>query len=348
VREIIQISTFANGGIKTVVNNYMHTNNFNDYKFYWIHTHDNSSLIKRLFLFIRSLLIITFKAFGRKKIFHIHMAMRGSFFRKFIIVVLLKPLKHKTIIHLHGSEFKDFYNHSSSIIKRLIKFVFENVDDVIVLSNSWKIFILSIAPGSNVFVVNNYVEQVPFIKSSESCDEGKIIFSFFGAIGDRKGIFDLIKAFKNVLPILDNCELHVYGDGKINEAKALCQELGIDFSTKFHGWTAGKNKNIAMNRSDVIILPSYNEGLPMVILEAFSISKPVISTYVGGIPEVIENGENGILINPGDIESLTRSMVELASNPKLREYMGANAYNSYSFNFSPNVILPKLRDIYES
>lgn len=77
-----------------------------------------------------------------------------------------------------------------------------------------------------------------------------------------------------------------------------------------------------LNGADVYVLPSYKEGLPISILEAMSYSLPVISTRVGGIPEIIMNGKNGLLINPGDKEALYESIIKLKNSEELRIRMG--------------------------
>ena len=244
------------------------------------------------------------------------------------------------IIHLHGSEFKDFYK--SSRFKKWITNLFQKADRVIVLSESWKTFVENVAPEAKVTVVNNYVEEIKKEKVDKDSD---FIFLFLGAIGKRKGIFDLLVAFENLYRRNTNIRLYIAGN---DDADVLPEKIeGLESSDKirFFGWIDHQEKSKLLSVSDCLILPSYNEGLPMVILEAMSAKVPVISTDVGGIPEVIKHGENGFLLKRGNIRDI-ELMMEKIQNEKLLNEFRDKSYSLYISKFSPQAILPKLKQIY--
>ena len=99
--------------------------------------------------------------------------------------------------------------------------------------------------------------------------------------------------------------------------------------------------------ADAYILPSYNEGLPISILEAMSYSLPIISTNVGGIPEILKNGENGFIMSPGDKDAMYRAILELMNNEKLRMDMGKASYSKVQEHM-PNFVERQLNDLYRS
>lgn len=341
VDKIVTVSTKANGGIRSVIENYENCGLYEGIEHTWICSHNNIGLFSRQLLFIKSLFLVLVARVRGAKIFHIHMAMKGSFFRKFIISYVLKFLRSAVIIHLHGSEFKDFYR--SSVFKGCIRNLFQKVDRVVVLSESWRDFVESISPKANVTVVNNYVAEI----SKENIErEPDFIFLFLGAIGKRKGIFDLLLAFENLYKRNKNIRLYIAGNDDENVLPGKIKSLKSSGKIRFFGWINYKEKTRLLNMSDCLILPSYNEGLPMVILEAMSANVPVISTYVGGIPEVIKHGENGFLLKPGNIEDIELMMEKIQSESLLNEF-SEKSYKLYRKKYTPEVILPKLKQIYK-
>jgi len=104
---------------------------------------------------------------------------------------------------------------------------------------------------------------------------------------------------------------------------------------------------VAYKNADIYILPSYNEGLPMSILEAMTYCLPIISTPVGGIPEAVHDGVNGYLINPGDCKALAEKIELLATDKPLREQMGLASYKLVQEKFDINVIIKQLKEIYQ-
>jgi len=98
---------------------------------------------------------------------------------------------------------------------------------------------------------------------------------------------------------------------------------------------------------DIFVLPSLREGLPLAILEAMACGKPVIATNVGGIPEVLKDGENGILVSPKDPEALYRAMNELLDNRKKREKMGRKGKRVCDESFRAKIMVENIEGLYD-
>ena len=111
---------------------------------------------------------------------------------------------------------------------------------------------------------------------------------------------------------------------------------------------SGKTKCDFLRCLDVFILPSYFEGLPMSLLECMSYGAVPIVTPVGSIPEVVKNGENGLFIKIKDSDSIVKIIKELNNNRPLAKKLGENARNTIFKNFSPQVYIKKLNEIYAS
>ena len=139
--------------------------------------------------------------------------------------------------------------------------------------------------------------------------------------------------------------LHIGGNGETERLQEIIAHEGLSSIVKFEGWVSGKKKIDLLNKADIFILPSYTEGLPISILEAMAYSVPVISTNVGGIPEVIKNEENGYILTPGDKEGFFNSIMALATDKALRKRMGEISCKRIQQNFPENVS-KKLENIY--
>ena len=115
----------------------------------------------------------------------------------------------------------------------------------------------------------------------------------------------------------------------------------------FEGWVSGEKKHQLLSISDVYILPSYHEGLPISILEAMYYQLPVISTPVGGTAEAVQEGVNGFLVTPGDKAALYDRLVKFMVQPDLARTMGVASGRIVS-RYLPDTIFAQLSDIYKS
>ena len=124
--------------------------------------------------------------------------------------------------------------------------------------------------------------------------------------------------------------------------------LGISNRVRYLGWISEKERDLLLRKTDIFILPSYAEGMPMSILEAMSYSIPVISTFVGGIPELISDGESGFLITPGDIDALYQRLASLVKNEKLRSEFGLKAGLIVKSKHNIDIVSQKIDTVYNT
>lgn len=272
------------------------------------------------------------------------MASRGSYKRKSVIIRIAKLFRAKTILHLHGAEFQEFYNNECSFKKQAhIRKTFDLADAVIVLSTQWHSWMKTIVGDpTKVHVIYNAVDTLDLNRSN--IDQGRILF--LGRLGERKGVKDLIDAFAIVLTEYPDSRLTLGGDGDVTTFKQQVKNLGISNSVDFLGWVAGEQKKIWLSKADVYCLPSYNEGFPMGVLEAMSANIPVVASTAGGIPDAIEDSVDGLLIEAGDIEMLATHLKTMISNRDLNAAYSASAKKKFINNFSKQAVFPELDKIY--
>jgi len=316
--------------------------------FYFISTYKPGSALYKTYIFFVGLLKISYTLLRNRniKIVHIHGSQNGSFYRKIICFTISKYLfRKKVIYHIHGSEYNLFFAKSKTMIKNLFRIFINNVDTLICLSEYWKLFFEVNFNTKKIEMLPNIIDY-PYIKDKNN-DTEKIRFLFLGLIGNRKGIFDIIEVIKDNSDTFDNkIELIIGGNGEITKLQNLIEKYQIGNIVKFVGWVQNEIKIQYLHSSDVYILPSYNEGLPISILEAMSYGKPIISTDVGGIPEVVKNNENGFLINPGNLEQIEKSIKHFIENPQDIEKFGNNSAK-LSEKYLPNSVLLQLENLYK-
>ena len=143
-------------------------------------------------------------------------------------------------------------------------------------------------------------------------------------------------------------ELYIGGDGDENRIRKEINSLGLYGRVHYLGWINEAQRDVLLTKTDVFVLPSYGEGMPMSILEAMSYRIPVIATNVGGIPEVITDKVTGFLIEPGDRESLFSLLNRLIENKELRQEIGKNARNEIIRKFNIEDYGYKLESIFDN
>lgn len=310
-------------------------------------TYKLSNIFIRTWWFCSSLVRLTARMLFDKniKILHLHTAADGSFWRKAQLVKLGHALHKKVILHVHASRFKDFYNESSTKKREWIKDVLDKVDVLIVLSESWKKWFTEIGINGDKIIILHNITPYPTIIQEAKVQDGKIHFLFLGEIGKRKGVFDILNAISKNRSFFEK-KLQLRIGGNRNEKKLLetIKKYELENIVFFEGWVGGEKKIELLNWADLYILPSFNEGLPISILEAMSYGLPIISTPVGGIPEVVKG--NGMLVTPGNIKEIHDAIKKYIDNPLLIE-KERNISLKMVETYLPDFVMNQLKNIYE-
>lgn len=288
-------------------------------------------------------------------IVHIHTPSWGGFWRFGPYVMFSKLIDTRRILHIHGAEFKTFYSTSSRLEKLFIKTILDTCDALIVLSDHWKTFFRSISPRGKIEVVQNAIQMPAGVlpkRLEDSRNDRVPTVLFLGGLTARKGLNELLEAIPGLIENRRNIQFIIAGFPLPTEPD-LHQRL-MDFSQdpKYKDYvnlivnaSAGK-KDQLFRSSDLFILQSFDEGLPFTLLEAMSYGLPVISTPVGAIPELVEEGENGIIIPPGDHEALMRSINTLIENPDLLSSISDNNIQKIRTHYSREKMIDKILEIY--
>ena len=336
------------GGIATVLNVYRDSGFFEEQNVRLIASHSGTGkygALSSMALYLSALLKVSFYLiFYKVGLVHIHMASRGSYLRKSILVRLVKLLGGRVLLHLHGAEFREFYKNECSPKKQAhIRKTFEMSDSVIVLSSQW------VGWAKQAFKKSNHIKV---LYNAVPCSElkrthiNKGLIVFLGRLGQRKGVLDLINAFVLVKKECPEARLSLGGDGDMEFYRNEVETHGLSDSVHFHGWVSGADKDQLLEEADIYTLPSYNEGFPMGVIEAMSAGIPVVSTRAGGIPDAITDKEDGLLVDAGDVDALACALIRLIKEREFNSALARSAQLKFNQQFSVGVIIPKLKSVY--
>lgn len=342
--------TMVKGGIAAVVNGYRNYGWEEGYEISYVESYCDGSKWKKLVKALHG-----YRDFSRRlhrerfDMVHIHSSFGPSFYRKIPFIYMAAAKKIPIVNHIHGADFDTFYAEASERKKRLVRKVYLKCRKLIALSEEWKECLAGIVPEDRIEVIENYC-IIPDLKdNTESAECIRLLF--LGEIGQRKGCFDIPEILAGAAEKNSGFLYTMAGDGRkedIELVKNKLQEYGIADKVIFPGWVRGQEKDDLLKESDIFLFPSYHEGMPMAILEAMAYGKAVISTNVGGIPKLIENGENGYLCEPGNIIKMTEYLLNLMENSEKRKTFGKLAREKVKNSYSMDVHIKKLCALYQA
>ena len=272
------------------------------------------------------------------KIVHVQGSVGASFWRKAIFIYIAKFF-HKKVVW-HAGRFAVFYQQHRYAVRKVV----DKSDVIIALSEYWKEYFKNEFPTKRVEIIKNVI-SAPVVHKQQT---GYFTLLFLGLLGKNKGIYDLLECIRDhKVEFQGKLKLYIGGNGEIEHVKQLIKEYGIADIVIFEGWVSGDKKIELLNKSDAYILPSYKEGLPISILEAMSYGMPIISTPVGGIPEIVSNGENGYLVEPGNKEDIYKAIMSLLNDADLRNRMGRISLSRVGEHL-PEYVEKQLETLYDS
>lgn len=330
------------GGIASVVNGYREHDFSGKCEVSYIESYRNGSkweklakALKGYLLFFREMIL------NKPDIVHIHSSFGPSFYRKMPFIYMACFRGVPVINHIHGAEFETFYLKASDRKKRRIRKVYGKCTMLIALSEEWKRNLESVVSPEKITVIENYC-KIPDLSGTEK----KKQILFLGEIGKRKGCYDIPEIYGRVLEKGERLPLIMAGDGELAEVKKLFEDRDLLESVSFPGWVRGADKDKCLKESGIFLFPSYYEGMPMAVLEAMAYGMAIVTTRVGGIPHLLEDGGSGYLCEPGDIEGLSKRLLELSKDGDKRRKMGERARQKAIADYSMESHIKKLMDLY--
>jgi glycosyltransferase involved in cell wall biosynthesis len=302
-------------------------------------TYDDRSTPHKLFAALSAYLLVLFKAVA-VDIVHLHVAGQVSLMRKLPIARIARLYRKTLIVHVHASSPESLFRSTPGWA---VQSVLGNADCIVALSNSWANIIRDQVPGVCVTVLPN-----PVLDSSppDRQPERKRVVLFVGKLEPRKGYMTLLQAALIVLKRHPDMQFWFAGHGDLDRARAEAARLGISSSVRLLGWTEAGDLVRLYRESCVFCLPSHNEGVPMSVLEAMNYGCPVVCTRVGGLSEVVIDGESGLFATVGDAESTAEKILSLVDDPAFASSIAAAAARSVQASCGTDIVGKHLRQLY--
>lgn len=343
----ISPSLTVKGGISSLIMSYLKSDLAEKYRLITVYSHVSGSKLVKSIQAVKGLVLTTINiVFNGIDIVHFHGGGCVSALRKYVYFRLIKLFGCKVIFHLHGGAFPQQYKKLSAIFQSLITKMFEQSDVVICLSEFFRKEILAIAPNATVIVQMNSVVLPQRMRLHKQQDEIRILY--LGLINEKKGFFDLLPVMGRICGEIGNVRLIVGGVGEEKRMRQEIGHLGISDYVEYQGWLEPEERDNLLSTVDILVLPSYIEGMPMTILEAMSFGIPVVSTRVGGVPDIVIDGETGFLVEPGNLEQLHDKLSILVRDYALRGNLGQKGRSVVEERHTINASIKRIEAIYES
>ena len=279
------------------------------------------------------------------KIVHIHTCSGRVFWRDVVLAAIARLGNRRVVWHIHGGRFGEFAASCGRMWGRVMRWALETASAVVALSDGWRAALQPIAPKATWRVVPN---GVPIEATDETASER---FLFLGNLGPSKGAADLIAAV--AIAKQRGGELHVDLAGpetapgqRESLAKAI-DEAGLGHHVRLVGVVSGSAKQRALAAAGCLVQPSAVEAMPLSVLEALAAGRAVIATDVGAIGEMIDDGVEGVVIQPGDVTALADAMMRLAGDSEERHRMGAAAREKARRCYSEQAMADALEGVYD-
>jgi glycosyltransferase involved in cell wall biosynthesis len=279
---------------------------------------------------------------------YIAITAKGSaFYKDSIVAILAKLFRVKVVYHFHNKGVS--LRQDMWFDNWLYKQVFKNTE-VILLSEYLYLDIQKYVPKDRVYYCPNGIPnvEVNIQKSKVNGQKKTINILFLSNLFESKGVFVLLEACK----ILKEKQLPFHctfagGEGDVNalQLKEKALELGLENQAIYVGKKYGNEKSRAFSVADIFAFPTYYECFPLVILEAMQYKLPVVSTFEGGIPDIVEDGVTGYLVPQKDANALAEKLEILIKNLELRIKMGKAGRKKYEENFTLEIFEKRLTSI---
>jgi glycosyltransferase involved in cell wall biosynthesis len=252
------------------------------------------------------------------------------------------------VLHLHGSNYNEFYSAIWFPIKAPIRRMFRRAAMVVVLGDVWRRFVheeLGVS-ADRIRLVPNAVPGPVRANAAFRLDPPMILF--LGVVGERKGVDVLLDALASPGLLALDWTAVIAGDGEIGVYAKVAKQRGLAERVAFPGWCNDGQVRDYLRAGSILVLPSRGENLPLSLLEGMAYGLCPIVTPVGAVAEVIADGENGILVPIGDSDALALAITDVLHNPDKRTRLAIAARASYELFYDVRNYPARLGQVYRA
>jgi glycosyltransferase involved in cell wall biosynthesis len=320
------------GGISTLISDILRSNLTREFEFrHVVSQMDECGKFGKLALMFSALLRFSFLLLSwRPDVVYVHVGGNASLYRKGVFIALARLAGWRVITHFHAGNFAPYFAAQSRFGQQCILRGLGLSQKFIAVSKEMAGWLSELWPAAEISVIPNGVRTdlfAPVVMKAHAEATANAIprLLFIGKMGFLKGEADLLRALHIVRTeygLLFRLDLL----GQLSpEIGGVVRETGLAAELDQLGPIALDQRIGYFHRADIFVLPTYAEGMPIAVIEAMAAGLPCVTTPVGGIPELIRDGVEGFLVEPGDIQTLAARLAQLLRDAELCQAMGAQA-----------------------
>ncbi len=346
---VVATSRKTRGGITSVIKAHENGEQWKKYHCRWIETHQDGPAWRKIVYLLCALVQFAF-FIPFYDMVHIHTADKASATRKWVFASVAKLLRKKILVHIHLADERSLLD--SHVNQRILKLL-QLADYIIVLSPQWKSRLVEVMPEAESITHVLYNPCIPAHRDTTIAKKNQILLA--GTICRRKGYDTALKGFSLVAKKYPDWKIVFAGNpyllegfDELEDGKRLAKEYGIEEQVEWLGWISGKNKERVFNETSIYCLASVREGFPMAVLDAWAYGLPCVMTPVGGIPDLVKDGEQGLLFPVGDSVKMAEALDKMMENENLRKHIVSQTDMLIETTLNIKTIGHQLDRIYQS
>ncbi len=310
------------GGVWSVISTMMASDLANRYALQNIATHRDGSRWAKLGQAVVGIGQVAVRlAVKRPDLVWIHTSSNASARRKTVVMSLARLLRVPRVLHVHGSEFEVAYRAAKPAEQAMVRLLLRSADLIIALTPTWEARLQAMTPCVTTTVMNPV--DIPDAADADGRVPGRIVS--LGRVGERKGSAVIVAALAELVERHPEAHVILAGDGDHAPVQAAAQALGVADRLEMRSWISPAEVGELLDSAAIFTLPSREEGLPVAMLEAMAHGLPSVVTPVGGIPDFVHDGVNGIMVSPDDPAGLAAALATLLADPDAAARLGAAA-----------------------
>lgn len=338
--------TKTRGGITTLITELLNSELQNDFQIRYIASQaEDFGGFRKGILALSAMLKFAVEIFRRPPtLVYIHIGSNASLYRESLFIILAKVFNRKVIGHFHAGDIDEYFSVQSNVGQMFISKSLSLCDRLIAVADESARKLKKLAPESEIEVVVNSIKTDDFNFLPHRFDQRKnlVRILFVGAMGKLKGEKDLADALKILRDKFSNLRVSFLGYGS-EDLLEYCREIGVEDLIEFCGAVSLEKRIEFYENADIFVLPTLAEAMPISVIEAMASGLAIVSTKVGGIPEIIENGKEGFLVEPQNFEQLAEKIELLANDKKLRLKIASAARLKAQNTLSFEVFIEKIK-----
>jgi glycosyltransferase involved in cell wall biosynthesis len=288
----------------------------------------------------------------RHDLYHLNPSLvPRSVFRDGLFLILLRLFRRRRVlVSIHGWDWDFFHGVTKSPVQRtFFRIAFGHAERILVLGSSFATALEPFGFGQGkVACFTTMFDEGLFKGLSRGRADKAIHILFLGRFIPVKGIYELLEAFHRISKERQDLVLVMAGHSdEVSRAKEWCAKRGLEDKVIFPGYVSGDKKGQLLLDSDIFVLPSYHgEGCPIALLEAMGARLAVITTPVGGVPDIVQDGVNGIFVQPKNVDALENALRRLIDDPGLRARMAQYNREDAVANYEARAVARRVEEHY--